>query len=499
MSDRQNQQQTAEFTIDEAYEVCGGHGKYQYWVAILTTITYISNMLYLFSIPLFLTRPNIRACTNLGTGLGCDKPQDTCSPDTIYQYEDKYYNFVSEYDLICSDQKAFYIPAAFSIGACLGAFIFSLLGDFIGRIPVLIIGQIGMITSLGYLLLFSSYTVCLITSVLIGFFALACGPPSFIFAYDSMHSKYIPFYASYLNTCFAVGEIIVAALLYTGINWRMMCTMILIWKFLFFFILPMVSESPRYLHSQGKSMLAIQNFKQIAYTNGTLESLPQVFAIKGSSANQISHSFTESMKPLFSRAMLIQLVTCAAIFMSAGFTYFGISMSVQKIKGNVYVNAIANAIAEIFSVVLSGVSAAKFGNKFSLIIFMILTEVGLIGQRFSGESILASSIALYVAKFGISGAFNIGYICAGEIFPTAVKNTALGIGVLFARLGGFIAPLTFITPNSMIENEIILCLFGLIATIPLASDQKEDFKKPLSSSPQNNSAENVEMQDFRPI
>lgn len=43
-------------------------------------------------------------------------------------------------------------------------------------------------------------------------------------------------------------------------------------------------------------------------------------------------------------------------------------------------------------------------------------------------------------KIGASSAFAVLFLYSGEIFPTVIRNTALGIGTFFARAGGMIAP-----------------------------------------------------------
>lgn len=45
-----------------------------------------------------------------------------------------------------------------------------------------------------------------------------------------------------------------------------------------------------------------------------------------------------------------------------------------------------------------------------------------------------------IGKVGASSAFAVLFLYSGEIFPTVIRNTALGIGTFFARAGGMAAP-----------------------------------------------------------
>lgn len=55
-------------------------------------------------------------------------------------------------------------------------------------------------------------------------------------------------------------------------------------------------------------------------------------------------------------------------------------------------------------------------------------------------SISVTTIVM-IGKFFIAGSFAIVYNYTAELFPTVVRNTALGIGSMGARLSGALTPL----------------------------------------------------------
>ncbi|NXW86309.1 S226B protein, partial [Alopecoenas beccarii] len=46
-----------------------------------------------------------------------------------------------------------------------------------------------------------------------------------------------------------------------------------------------------------------------------------------------------------------------------------------------------------------------------------------------------------IGKGSLAASFNCAYIFTGELFPTVIRQTGLGLGGTLARVGGMVAPL----------------------------------------------------------
>lgn len=83
----------------------------------------------------------------------------------------------------------------------------------------------------------------------------------------------------------------------------------------------------------------------------------------------------------------------------------------------------------------------RLGRRVTLCGFMILGGVACLCIQLLPTSLLylTTSFAL-CGKLSISASFSAIYIHSGEIFPTVIRNSGMGIVSVSARIGGILAP-----------------------------------------------------------
>ena len=74
-----------------------------------------------------------------------------------------------------------------------------------------------------------------------------------------------------------------------------------------------------------------------------------------------------------------------------------------------------------------------------------------------------SAVLVLVCKLCISGAFSLIYIHSGEIFPTPIRNTGMGLVSVASRLGGIVCP--YLAALGSVVPNLHFVLFGLLATV----------------------------------
>ena len=71
---------------------------------------------------------------------------------------------------------------------------------------------------------------------------------------------------------------------------------------------------------------------------------------------------------------------------------------------------------------------------------LAMTAVCLFPVAFETLNTTLRDVALFVGRSSAMAAFTVLYIFAGEVYPTSIRSTGVGVGNGFARIGGITCP-----------------------------------------------------------
>ncbi|KAK3752716.1 hypothetical protein QZH41_018689, partial [Actinostola sp. cb2023] len=129
--------------------------------------------------------------------------------------------------------------------------------------------------------------------------------------------------------------------------------------------------------------------------------------------------------------------------------YFGISLNVKNLGGDMYLNFFILSIVELPGVTICWLLLARFGRRIPYSALM-LTE-----YRYA---ILTLAM---IGKSCIMSTFLAIYIYTAELYPTVIRNIAVGASSMMARFGGIAAPFVVLLadlPN--VSKTLPLVIFG---------------------------------------
>jgi hypothetical protein len=162
------------------------------------------------------------------------------------------------------------------------------------------------------------------------------------------------------------------------------------------------------------------------------------------------------------------------IWIVASFNYYLITFYMKYVPGDIFINTSIGCFAEIFGDILSAVLLQWLGYKLAFIIAFLVAGVGgfCIGCVSTGG--VGAPFFVIWAKFGISFAFNLGYLAMPLLFPVDITSTCLGVVNVFARFLTIISPVAaeWEEPTPMLLWTA-LCILAIIGTVFLRTPKEQ--------------------------
>lgn len=434
----------------------------------------------------------------------CNPTGSICSMDRAAWDWDGSHEFstVTEWGLFCGEKyKVGLAHSVFFLGALFGAGLFGRLSDSsLGRKGVLSLVCFGSAT-LGLLTAMSpNFWVYLTLRLLTGITNGGVGLSSFVLATEPIGpSRRGPIGMSAL-CFFSFGVAMLSGVAYFANTWRLLYVVTSIPSaFYCLLVVPFLWESPRWYLVKGKLEAAMEVMRSIAATNGKSIPAGVSLALDGdeSDATETSESSGSLVDVFKSPVTRGRMIAMTLIWLACAMVYYGLSLNMGNLGTNLYLSVFLNGIAEIPGYALTGTMLNKFGRRTMLISLMLLSGVScVLGGLTSAliyipgpaagkmESIL-NGVRLACSLAGIFCAAamdNLLYVYTCELFPTVVRNAALGLASQAGQMGAIIAPLvlTMATVNPSLPFAIIAAS-GVVGGV-LAFKLPETLNRPLAET-----------------
>lgn len=283
---------------------------------------------------------------------------------------------------------------------------------------------------------------------------------------------------------FSAGIALLSGIAYVFRSWRELFIVSSLPSLLFLLIaIPFISESPRWYLVRGKVDEAMKLMHSIAKTNGRHIPAGVTLALDDDVENNNGERNTAvegSLKDvLLSPLTRIRLLITVAISFTVSIVYYGLSLNVVNLKTNLYLNVFVNAVAEMPAFAITAALLDKYGRKplsigtqwFSCVFCLAGFAVWGAGPWKS-----VRMVAGVLGIFGMAGTYNLLFIYIAELFPTVVRNAALGCATQAAQMGAILAPFVVVLGEELPFGVFAVC--GLVGG-GLAFYLPETLHKPL--------------------
>lgn len=227
-----------------------------------------------------------------------------------------------------------------------------------------------------------------------------------------------------------------------------------------------MDESPRWLWMQGRCDEAVRIVAAAVKMNGrgiVLDTEYYLAKAKTTAAKQVETAavgIAHLFKTPNLRAKTLNVCFC---WFSNSLVYYGLSLSTGKMSGNPFLILFLMGLVEMPSYLVIVFVLDRLGRRSITSSLMLAGGVCCIVATQIMQGSAAATTIVMLGKLFIAGSFAVIYNYSAELFPTVVRNSAMGLGSMSARLSGALTPL--ITLLDSFDPTIPAVIFGVIALL----------------------------------
>ncbi|KAM9540832.1 solute carrier family 22 member 4-like isoform 1-T1 [Salvelinus alpinus] len=368
---------------------------------------------------------------------------ESCLDGWKYSKEVYQSTFVTEWDVVCDN--AYKVPLTTSIhyfGALVGTFISGQMSDRFGRKPALFTTIVIQIVATFAQIFSPNWEVFSI----IFFFVGAGSVSNYVIAYvlgTEILSPGVRVVFSSLGVFLssAIGYMLMPPVAYFIREWRWLLVPMAGSGLIYIPLWWVIPESPRWLLSQGRVEEAEAILRDAARRNGveapevifTPSEVEDALAMK-----DMKHNILNVMR---SSNMLSVTVLCSLLWMIISCGYFALILNTNNLNGNPYINCFLSGVVEVpayfIALVLLRYCSRHLCQSSTLFLGgTVILFINIVPTDLPGVAIFLEM----VGKFAITTAFCVVYAVTSELFPTVVRNMAMGTCSMAARIVTILSP-----------------------------------------------------------
>ncbi|XVF53741.1 hypothetical protein PTKIN_Ptkin05aG0123200 [Pterospermum kingtungense] len=366
---------------------------------------------------------------------------------------------IAEWGLICHRKFLAALPASlFFIGSILGCAFYGRLADaWLGRKKTLLVACILTSTTTFITSLSPNVWIYALLRFANGFARSGIGICCLVLATEAVGRKWRGQVGQYGFLFFTAGFLSLPFIAHPNrSHWRNLYKILSLPPLLYTFLLvPLVSESPRWLVVRGKYKEALDALHKFARLNG--RKLPENVHLIIPSQEKTGNDEADKNQSLWTvgwaaKRMIMVMVAGFGV----GFVYYGIQLNVENLNFDLYLTVIINALMEIPAVFIGSLLLSFTNRRFLFSMSAVAAGVSCaLCIIFSGWPQLIVEAIGFMAS---SIAFDVSYIYCVELFPTNVRNFAVSLLRQALMLGASLSPLLVVVGH--ISPSLSFLVFG---------------------------------------
>ncbi|KAJ1363753.1 hypothetical protein KIN20_023683 [Parelaphostrongylus tenuis] len=234
---------------------------------------------------------------------------------------------------------------------------------------------------------------------------------------------------------YAIGEILLAGLAYAITDYRLLQAAIALPSLVFISYWWLVPESARWLVTKERYEEADVILKKAARINGTC--VPERWWDKLQSVQNNKQQALSVIDLVRTPNMRKRTLVCCYKWLVITMVFYGLTMKSDLFGGSLHLNFAISALVEIPALFLIYVLIDRIGRRQIVAGGLLIAGLSLIASWIVGDDVhfYWRIMQMMIAKGAVSVSIDSMYTYTFELFPTVIRNTAVGCCSMAARIG----------------------------------------------------------------
>ncbi|CAJ0587679.1 unnamed protein product, partial [Mesorhabditis spiculigera] len=403
----------------------------------------------------------------------CNFADGTKCQEYVFDHSKVKYTALEKWNFVCETQDFFKssFQAAYYLGQMAGSIIFGILGDKIGRKKCFFLALVLQLV-FGLLQAVVPWSwMYFIFRAITGFTHPGIFMIAVIIGMELVGPSYRKLAGVFSGMFYAVGQVLLGVLSYYITDFRLLHLAITGPTVIFLTYWWIVPESIRWLITMSKFEDADKVLQEAAKVNKvtlpdkwweTIDSSSHGNTTERSAATERQYSSADLFR---TPQMLKRTLTVLYLWPVVSMTYYGLGIKPDVLGGDLHVSFILGALIELPALFIVYLTVDKIGRRPVLAGGFAITGITLLLNLVIPADLgdWAAIAQLMIAKGAITSVYAVIYTFTPELFPTCVRNTAMGYCSTIARVGAIAASYVSFWVVERFGKIVLVIPFGTLA------------------------------------